>query len=169
MVYAYGLGTHINDDTYHGYVEDASIYAGRFDYAVAANLNVYGSFAWADRVSKSGYGWGFLKPSTSATALGQINKQDRWGAPSIPDTNLGWEVDAGVDWKLLEGLLLNVTAGYWQPGKWWNYACVDKAVPAWDTAGTGPAAPVTAVRWGINPDRTIDPIWGLELKVSGQF
>lgn len=167
MVYAYGLGTHINDDTYHGYVEDASIYASRVDYAVAANLNVYGSFMWADRVSKSGYGWGFLKPSTAVASLGQINKQDRWRAPSIPDTNLGWEVDAGFDWKLLEGLLINATFGYWQPGNWWKFACIDKSVPNWDALpavfSTNPAT------WGINPDRTIDPIWGLELKVSGQF
>jgi hypothetical protein len=43
-VYSYGLGTHINADTNNGYVEDASIWAARLDYAVASNLNVYGSF-----------------------------------------------------------------------------------------------------------------------------
>ena len=62
MVYAYGLGTHINGDSGNGYVEDASTYAARLDYAVASNLNVYASFFWADRVSQSGYGWGFIKP-----------------------------------------------------------------------------------------------------------
>ena len=62
MVYDYGLGTHINGDTGNGYVEDAMVYGGRLDYAVAANLNTYLSFFWADRVAQSGYGWGFIKP-----------------------------------------------------------------------------------------------------------
>jgi len=78
-------------------------------------------------------------------------------------------VDAGVDWKLLEGLLLNVTAGYWQPGKWWNWACIDKADPNWNVAPAGIQAANVPSAWGVNPNRTIDPIWGLELKVSGQF
>ena len=53
MVYCYGLGTHINGDSGNGYVEDASCYAARLDYAVASNLNVYGSFFWADRVGNA--------------------------------------------------------------------------------------------------------------------
>jgi hypothetical protein len=167
MIYAFGLGTHINSDTDKGWAEDASIYAGRVDYAVAANLNVYGSFMWADRVSKSGYGVGFLRPSL-ATA-GAINHQDRYLAPSIPDTNLGWEVDAGFDWKLLEGLLVNATFAYWKPGKWWNYACIDKSIPGWNVAETGPGPNTLGFGWGVNPSRPIDPIYGVEVKVTGQF
>ena len=44
MVEGYGVGAFINADNRKGYVEDASCFGGRLDYAVAANLNVYGSF-----------------------------------------------------------------------------------------------------------------------------
>jgi hypothetical protein len=183
MVYSYGLGTHINGDTGNGYVEDASTYAARLDYAVASNLNVYTSFFWADRVSRSGYGWGFIKPiRPTALALpatqgggtvipaGTVllfHDTTRAGAPSIPDTNLGWEIGAGCDWKLLEGLTMNFSSSYWQPGQWFSWACVDKTVTNWaTTTGVGTSNPAL---WGINPNKQIDPIFGIELKVTGDF
>jgi hypothetical protein len=174
MVYSYGLGTHINGDTGNGYVEDASTYAARLDYAVAANLNTYVSFFWADRVSQSGYGWGFIKPvlpaasnGFSAGTIALFHDLARTGAPSIPDTNLGYEFGAGFDWKLLEGLTVNFSSAYWQPGQWFSWACVDKTVPAWaTTTGVGTTNPTA---WGINPNKQIDPIFGIELRVVGDF
>ena len=65
MVYNYGLGAYINADNGKGYFADASGFGARLDYAVAANLNVYSSFFWADRVG-NGYGWGFLQPTSSS-------------------------------------------------------------------------------------------------------
>jgi len=162
MVYSYGLGTHINADTGNGYAEDASIYAARVDYAVAANLNLFGSFMWADRASKSGFGWGFIRPAVDGQSAVVLNLNSRNFAPSIPDTNLGWEADWGFDWKLLEGLLVNATFAYWRPGKWWNHACVDKRIPDWNI-GT------PTNNWGTDPSRSIDPIWGMELKVVSEF
>ncbi|HTY25692.1 MAG TPA: hypothetical protein VMC85_21360, partial [Desulfomonilaceae bacterium] len=171
MVYCYGLGTHIQGDTGNGYVEDASCYAGRLDYAVAANLNVYGSFFWADRVGNA-YGWGFLKPAqVSAQAFPNATLYPAGnviasgyvaGAPTIPDNNLGWEVDTGFDWKLLEGLTLNATFGWWQPGKWFNFACISKNVPAWSTQ-------TAANNFGTDPSRSIDAIFGMEMKIVGSF
>ncbi len=170
MVYSYGLGTHIEGDTGNGYVEDASCYAARLDYAVASNLNLYGSFFWADRVGNA-YGWGFLKPVTLAaqaapngTAFPAVNGIGSGyvpGAPTIPDNNLGWEVDTGFDWKLLEGLTVNATFAYWQPGRWFNFACIDKSLPAWSAQ----AAPT----FGTNPSRNIDGIFAVDLKVVGDF
>ncbi|MGO9122463.1 MAG: hypothetical protein ACLQPD_33220 [Desulfomonilaceae bacterium] len=169
MVYSYGLGTHIQGDTGNGYVEDASCFAGRLDYAVAANLNLYGSFFWADRVGNA-YGWGFLKPlNTAATTPAVINSGYAMvagtltGAPTIPDNNLGYEFDAGFDWKLLEGLTLNATFAYWQPGKWFNFACIDKSMAAWDT----PTAAGNS--FGINPNRSINGIWAADIKIVGDF
>ncbi len=169
MVYSYGTGAYINLDTNNGYVQDAMTYAGRLDYAVAANLNVYGSFFWADRVG-NGYGWGYLAPDDTAGAAttGRVTGAYRGGAtaataaPNIPDNNLGWEVDAGFDWKLLEGLLVNATFGYWQPGKWFNHACISKTNPGWNTPGVGNS-------FGTQADRNIDPIFGMELKITGEF
>jgi hypothetical protein len=160
MVYAYGLGTHMNADTLNGTAEDASILAARVDYAVAANLNIFGSFFWADRTSQSGYGWGFIRPDTAHP--GMVTWADRKGAPSIPDPNLGYEIGTGMDWKLLEGFTLTLTTSYWKPGKWFSYACVDKALPNWSQTGA-------QYGWGVLPNRSIDPVWGMELKLIGVF
>ena len=179
MVYAYGLGTHIQGDTGNGYVEDASCYGSRLDYAVASNLNLYGTFFWADRVGNS-YGWGFLRPATLAAQaapngtfypavngitssyVGPVAAGAQTNAPTIPDNNLGWEFDAGFDWKLLEGLTVNTTFAYWQPGRWFSYACIDKVVPAWNV-------PTVANNWGTDPSRTISPIFGIDFKIVGDF
>ena len=171
MAYSYSMGnTRGAADTREGWVSDASFYAARLDYAVAANLNVYGSFAWAERFSKSGYTWGFIYPTATATTAityGQTTMANSTvaganAAPSIPDTALGWEVDGGVDWKLLEGLTLRTTVAYWQPGKWFAYACQDKSVPGW-------GADNTALNWGTRPGKTIDPIFGVDFKLEGTF
>jgi hypothetical protein len=176
MVYSYGLGAYIEADTNNGFADDASMFAARLDHAVAANLNVYGSFFRADRVG-NGYGWGYLSPldrSGALTTNGQIFGLYRGSAtpgnaairPTIPEKDLGWEINAGLDWKLLEGFVVATSFAYWQPGKWFNYACVDKSVIGWDTqsAFQGGVFP-----FGVNPDRTIDPIWGLDLKVTTEF
>ncbi|MFH1115102.1 MAG: hypothetical protein V1792_14420 [Pseudomonadota bacterium] len=167
QVYGYGVGHFVNGSTGNGYVEDASVYGGRVDYSVAANLNVYGSFFWADRASKSGFGWGCITPDIDPADItgygGAVNMgYGVAGAPSIPDSNLGWEINGGFDWQLLEGLVVNATFAYWQPGKWYKYACVDKGVVNW-------ADPTAANNWGINPNRSIDPIWGMELVVNAEF
>jgi hypothetical protein len=83
-------------------------------------------------------------------------------APSIPDNDLGWEIMGGVVWKLLEGWAVSARISYWKPGKWFNYACVDRAVANWDI-------PTAANLWGINPNRTIDPVVGLELFVGTSY
>ena len=176
MVYTYGLGTHMNTDTTNGTAEDASILAARVDYAVASNLNVYGSFFWADRSNVSGYGWGFMRPDTRYPYWGMVRWSDRntWGieplpnpfrgAPNIPDPNLGYEIGAGMDWKLMENFTVNLSGSYWQPGKWFSYACVDKALPNWDRPYGG-----ANFNWGVWPGRNISPVWGLEVKIVGDF
>jgi hypothetical protein len=186
MVYNYGLGAYINADNGKGYFADASAFGGRLDYAVAANLNLYSSFFWADRVG-NGYGWGFLVPNSTGTGVfpisgsgvanntfGNVQQQYKGTfnaagvgipltvSPNIPDNNLGWEIDAGFDWKLLEGVTVNATFGYWQPGKWFNFACVSRTNPGWN-------APTNVNGWGIQPNRNIDAIYGMEMKLVGDF
>ncbi len=181
MVYAYGLGVFVNGDTGNGYVEDAEVLGARVDYSVAANLNLYGSFFYANRASKSGFGWGCIAPNPGSGATSVTNgsilvrwqgggstSPDRVGAPNIPDTGLGYEFDAGFTWKLLEGLTVNGTFGYWQPGDWFKWACIDKNVTNWG-ATPAPIANPTPTYWGINPDRAISPIYGMELTVKGEF
>jgi hypothetical protein len=112
---------------------------------------------------------GFMQPRAShGTTAGPNNFTNP--APSIPEHSLGWEVTAGFDWELLENLSLSARFAYWQPGGWFKYACIDRnsitvgvlssvggtssaIIP---TAGDGPWG------WGINPCRSIDPIWGAQ-------
>lgn len=160
-----------------GYMADATVLATRLDYAVAANFNVFASVLHANRVS-DGYGWGFIKPRRNwATNTATVNFI-RQGvdattydpAPTIPDKDLGWEVDLGLSWQLLESWTLHVTAGYWGPGRWWNFACADRAVPNWNSNFY--AIPQTATStnsWGANPARTIDGIVATEVMLSTEF
>ncbi len=176
QVYGYGVGHFVNGSTGNGYVEDASVYGARVDYSVAANLNVYGSFFYADRVSQSGFGWGCIRPDLDpdvAFTAGEYGGGVEMGfgpngAPSIPDSNLGWEFNAGFDWQLLEGFVVNATFAYWQPGNWYKYACIDKGVTDWANPG-GTLGSTNPADWGINPNRSIDPIWGMEMVVNAEF
>ncbi len=151
-----------------GYLVDARVYAARLDYAAAANMNIFGSFLYATRVSH-GYGWGYIIPKTAAadvTVTGGVAYLPTGTfaipSPAIPDDGLGWEITTGVDWNLLDSWLLNITCAYWQPGKWFNFACIDKAVPGWDAPGLGN-------NFGVSPDRSIDGIFGIMTTLAINF
>ena len=162
LVYTYGGGNNRFTQSRNGFLTDANVYGVRLDYAVAANLNVFGSFFYAERVS-NGYGWGYIKPGfTGTNPTGSVTYARVGTAPSIPDNALGYEFDWGFDWKLLEGYRLNGVFGFWQPGKWFNYACVDKSVANWNTQAA-------AQNWGVNPDRNIDPVLAAEIRFVGEF
>jgi hypothetical protein len=84
------------------------------------------------------------------------------GAPNILERDLGYEIGGGVDWKLIEGYTLTARVAYWKPGGWFKYACVDRTQFHWDVPDAGN-------RWGINPDREIDPIFGMRVAVRVDF
>lgn len=177
MSYQYGAGLNATNVNGEGYMTDASSWGARLDYAVASNLNVYTSFFYANRVSK-GWGWSSLILSggafggpTQVVLLGQNftsanQNQLINGAPSIPDDFLGWEVTAGADWKLLEGLTFKARGAYWQPGGWFKFACIDKRFVTFDAGGTATPLQTDGAAigssWGVNPNRSIDPIWGFQ-------
>ena len=187
LSYQYGAGLNALNRNGEGYMTDASSLGVRFDYAVAANLNWYASGFYANRVSK-GFPWGVLTANgatASVVLLGQAGNAATQNvfaldggattAPNIPDDQLGWEVTSGVDWKLLEGLTFKFRAAYWQPGKWFSYACLDRNLVTTTTAATGLLVPLQAdgavigSGWGVNPDRWIDPIWGFQGQLLVEF
>ena len=86
----------------------------------------------------------------------------RPGAPNILERDLGYEIGGGIDWKLIEGYTLTARVAYWKPGGWFKYACVDRRQPNWDN-------PNANNRWGINPDREIDPIFGTRVSIDVNF
>lgn len=162
LVFNYGGGNNSFNRNGDGYLTDAFAYAIRLDYALAANLNIWGSFFKANRVSK-GYGWGYIQPDLEGDVA--YNRLPGFGAtavPAIPDDDLGWEVNAGIDWMILEGLIFAARASYWQPGKWFSYACASRSNPGW-------TAPAAANNFGTIPGRDIDPVMGLEIVIGVEF
>lgn len=141
----------------------SNVVAARFDYMLASNLDIFVSAMKAYR-SSNGYGWGYVRPDPDS--FGTIGfGQDAYlksDAPTIPDNDLGWEFNVGIVWKLLENWRVAARGAYWQPGVWFNYACVDKSVPNWDT-------PSSTNNFGINPNRTIAPILGFELYLDARL
>ena len=159
MVFQYGGGNGAIKSNGDGMLVDANALAARLDYAVAANLNLWGSVFYAERASH-GYGWGFITPNVASPVGGPpgtlapplvaggdgssviYQQTGTFAAPSpaIPDRSLGYEIGGGVDWALLEGLRFNARASYWIPGKWFNYACVSRTNPSWATPAPTPQA-----------------------------
>ncbi len=140
----------------------SDVLAARFDYMPATNMNILVTVMKANR-SSYGYGWGYVRPekiNELATNFGNLNFRNRGSynspVPTIPDNDLGWEVNVGIMWKLLENWRIYARGAYWRPGKWFNYACIDKSVPNWDN-------PSQSNNYGINPDRNIAPVFGFEL------
>ena len=174
---AYRFGGGVNSP---GDLSDASVIAGRIDYLVAANLNINASFLYATRVSH-GYGSGWIRPALNQSLFGQVQYDPELrtylvnpvtglprghpfteNVPAIPHRNLGWEVNVEILWQLLDQFKVNFILSYWRPGKWFNYACVDKSVAGWNV-------PTAANNWGVNPDRSIDPVLGVELGLLTSF
>jgi hypothetical protein len=137
---------------------DLMAYGARLDYAVAANLNVFGSFFYANRDSNTAtaigaYGAFLPVPArTNATGLQTSN---------VPDNYLGWEANVGVSWKLLEGLTFNSNFAYWQPGDWFKWAYRDYGSLNTVTLPTG--------TYAVNPNRGIDAIIGWQASVVADF
>lgn len=127
MFYTYAGGNNVFDLDGRGNIGDANVYAGRFDYAVASNLNVWASYMWAERLEKDGYLAGQFT-GTAPGALGTLAPGITFAAanggtdPFAGNGFLGWEMNFGLDWKLLEGMTTFVRYAYWQPGDWFTRA-----------------------------------------------
>jgi len=149
LVGIYGGGNNSFDGRGYWTAQDFLAYAARLDYAVAANLNVFGSYIYMNRASNTGtrigqFNGGGFRPATSAAVA----------VPNVPDDYLGWEANVGVDWKLLEGLTFRSQFAYWQPGDWFKFAYVDQGATVTNTFGN-----ITAF---VTPGRAIDPLIGFQ-------
>ncbi len=187
FVYAYGSGLHAYNLSGDGYLRDALFLGARLDYAVAANLNLYGSFCWAQRTS-DGYPWGVLRPTLArrgdtdlpapdyvtdgnvdfrGVTPGPLNyaaftdgsRELARQIPNITSRDLGFEVNVGFNWKLLEGWTAGALVGYWAPGDWFKYACIDRSVRGWNNNNFS----------GTSANRVIDPIMGGEVTMVFEF
>ena len=94
------------------------------------------------------------------------------GAPNTPDTSLGWEVTAGMEWKLLEKYRLRGTSGLLGAGEMVQL-CVHRQKRAGLEYSNQDQLdyhhPQIIAPYGTNPDRTIDPIIGGEVALTVDF
>lgn len=160
----YGGGN--NDYGFTGYwrARDLLAYAGRLDYAVAANLNLFGTFMYAERASNTATYIGQYRGGVANSATGKGGNRvhpglnaaglQRAAIPNAPDNGLGWEANIGLDWKLLENLTVNLKYGYWKPGDWFKWAYTD--------FGSNNTATVAGVAYPVDPNRSIDAIHGFQ-------
>ena len=117
ILLSYRFGSGVNAP---GHISDASVFAVRLDYALAANLILEGSFLRAFRNSH-GYAIGYIRPNIAGT-FGSVVYAEPPGstltnpAPSIPDRDLGWEVKAGILWELMDRFAVAARVSYWRPG-----------------------------------------------------
>jgi hypothetical protein len=111
-----------------GQLADAFAFAARLDFAAASNLNVWASYIWAHATEPNG---GFAGGTASDGSVGNttVAQAQAWKTlngfgpnpnPYVDDGFLGWEVNIGLDWKLLENLTLNMRWAYWQPGPFFD-------------------------------------------------
>jgi hypothetical protein len=161
----YGGGNNSYDTRGTWTATDLLAWSARLDYAVASNLNLFGTYMYANRASNTGTGIaqftglvaGFdAVPAGRAAAVAVATRR-----ANVPDNYLGWEADIGVNWKLLEGMTFNGLFAYWAPGDWFKWAYVDYGSTVLTTVG-GDTFPV-------NPGRGIDPIIGFQGSVVVDF
>ena len=122
-----------NDEV--GQMNDAVALAARLDYAIAANLNIWGSYLWATRREQNGWLAGSKNADGTWIAGWTVQQAQQWKANAMPgagpaagmnpyvdDNFLGWEGGFGVDWKILENMTVASRYAYWQPGPWFDQA-----------------------------------------------
>jgi hypothetical protein len=142
MFPTYGGGNNIFNQDGTGQMGDAFALAARIDYAAAANLNLWGTYIHARRAEKHGYYAGSFNSNaginynistayptnivnaTSPTLAANFKRQHGGGDmdPFVADDFIGWEAQAGVDWKLLENFTFGMGYSYWQLGPWFDQA-----------------------------------------------
>jgi len=175
MYWLYGTGTAFDAE---GYGQPTNIHhlGFRFDYAVASNLNFFTVYsnAWRDQTNTHRLGGSYQIGLTAFTNANIATAQaGGFGGHAVPDNFrfIGWEIDTGVNWKLLENLTWNTALCLWQPGNWWGAAYPNTS--AIYRAGTVPNAnPNTAAGEALattNFDRRIDPLFAVETTLLINF
>ena len=176
MYWLYGTGTCWDADGY-GQPTNFQHIGIKFDYAVASNLNIWAlwSNAWRDQPNSYRLGGNYQ------TAIQEFNNSDiltaqtgGFAGHAVPEEKryIGWEIDAGVNWKLLENLTWNTTFAFWQPGPWWAAAFPDTANvyrALGGAAATGNPNNAVGEAIAARPDRTIAPLGAVETTLVISF
>ncbi|MBI5571564.1 MAG: hypothetical protein HY914_16600 [Desulfomonile tiedjei] len=173
MYYLYGTGDGFNAAG-EGNPTNFHHAGARLDYAVAANLNFFSVYsrAWRDQPNAYTLGGDYAvgaRPWTNADQLAALR-------PAVPDSarDIGWEVNVGADWKILENCTWSTTIAWWKPGNWWAYAYPNTAAiytanggAVINLAAAPGSAQALAAMTGLNRD--INPLLAVETKLLFNF
>lgn len=170
MYHLYGTGSNFNADGY-GQPTNFHHVGGRLDYGLAANLNFWGmySYAWRDQPQAyrlgGSYRLGLQRWSNNNLLAAQLGGLDR----PVPDSarDIGWEVDFGTNWQILDRLTWNALFAYWQPGSWWSYAYPNTAWIYRNNPGV--ALPTNRVQAIFGAGREIDPLFAIQTNLVLSF
>jgi hypothetical protein len=171
MYYMYGAGDGW-DAAGYGQPTNLQHVGAKLDYAVASNLNISALYAYAWRDQPTAYRLG----GNYQLGLRQWTNDDILAAHAgvvigraVPDSarEIGWEVDLGINWKILEGLTWNTTFSYWKPGNWWAYAFPNTA--AIYRAGVAPNANTSEALAIRDLGRDIDALFAVETTLQINF
>jgi hypothetical protein len=175
MYYMYGAGDGW-DAAGYGQPTNFHHLGGRLDYAIAANLNlsVVYAYAWRDQPTAYRLGGNYRVGAQAWTnediRLAQLGT---FRGHAVPDSarEIGWEVDLGINWKLLENLSWDTTLAYWKPGPWWSFAYPNTAhlyvVNIVPNANPNTAAGEAAATFGIG--REINALFSAETRLMVSF
>ncbi len=179
MYWLYGTGTCWDAEGY-GQPLNLQHVGIKLDYAVAANLNIWALFsnAWRDQPNSYRLGGDYvsgIRPFTNTDILAA--QTGGFGGHAVPNDKryIGWEIDAGINWKLLENLTWNTTLAFWQPGSWWGAAFPDTAFLYRVQGGTALPTPAVAnnaageINATPNINRPISPLGAVETRLLITF
>lgn len=175
MYYMYGTGDGW-DAAGYGQPTNFHHVGARLDYAIASNLNLFAVYAYAWRDQPNAYRLG----GDYQLGIQQWNndnimmvQQGTFQGRAVPDSarEIGWELDLGLNWKLLENLTWDTTFALWKPGNWWAHAYPNTAamyllgiVP---NANPDTLAGEAAAIIGLG--RPIDPLIAVETRLLVSF
>lgn len=179
MYHMYGTGTNWNAAG-NGQPTNLHHIGGRLDYAIASNLNLFltNSWAWRDQTNANILGGNYshtLARFNNNTVAGQQRlagfDTPVSGLRAVPDyaSFVGWELDFGVNWKIIENVTWNSVFALWKPGSWWSYAYPNTAAIYRRNNGTVPQDPKDQAGATTGLGRTIDPLIALQSDITIEF
>ncbi len=178
MSYMYGAGDGW-DAAGYGQPTNIQHVGGRLDYAIAANLNLFAVYAqaWRDQPNNYRLGGDYKIGGQLWTNDDVLKAQTgTFAGHCVPASanDIGYEVDFGANWKLLEGLTWSTTCGLWKPGNWWAYAFPNTAYLYSGVYQGGTLSGITTTAGNetnatFNLGREIDALFAMETTVLISF
>ena len=84
-------------------------------------------------------------------------------------SDIGWEIDLGLNWALLENVTWNAVFAFWKPGTWWSHAYPNTSSIYRRNGGIVPQDPKDQAGAITGMGRSIDPLIALQSDITISF